>query len=400
MNRFKATYKDENGRQAAFIFDSTIFNKESAEEFLKSRGVQNFFFFFEPSKPVPFGENGVKFSGDVGFDITENNLIPVITEGKDIVIDSNGGDLWESWKIYDSIKALNLNPSIGVIGTCASAAMQILLATENRWVSENSRGLVHNPTIRVIGDDYELRTRANGLEKERLRLANLYVQVSGRELSEIVDLMNAERLLDSDEMLAYNFAKSKIKDFNFSTNINNNEMNEEVKKEMNLLQATLARVLNFLMPPKNIVLQDANGAEIDFGAEVETAEQIAVGLSATIDGAPAEGSHVMPDGRTFVFEAGVLTEIQEAQAGEGEEMEALKAENEGLKKQLAEVQNSLKASRESEKAVKAKAEQEVKNIAEMFDAFKTKFSGEKPEDNLPPETPEGEPKKKLNFKFK
>jgi len=108
----------------------------------------------------------------------------------------------------------------------------------------------------------------------------------------------------------------------------------------------------------------------------------------------------MRDGRTFVFEAGVLTEIQEAQAGEGEEMEALKAENEGLKKQLAEVQNSLKASRESEKAVKAKAEQEVKNIAEMFDAFKTKFSGEKPEDNLPPETPEGEPKKKLNFKFK
>lgn len=400
MNRFKATYKDENGRQAAFIFDSTIFNKESAEEFLKSRGVQNFFFFFEPSEPVLFGENGVKFSGDVGFDITENNLIPVITEGKDVIIDSNGGDLWESWKIYDSIKALNLNPSIGVIGTCASAAMQILLATENRWVSENSRGLVHNPTIHVIGDDYELRTRANGLEKERLRLANLYTQISGKPLDEIINLMNQERLLDSDEMIELNFAKSKVRDFDLgiSNNLKDKEMTEEVKKEMGLIQATLAKVLNFLKPPKNIVLQDANGVEIDFGAEVETEEQITTGLSATIDGAPAEGSHVMPDGRTFVFEAGVLTEIQEAEGGQ-EEVEALRAENEELKRQLAETQNSLKVSRENEKAIKAKAEQEVKNVAKMFEAFKNKFSDGKPEDNLPPADQDA-PKKKLTFKFK
>lgn len=401
MNRFKATYKDENGVQKAYIFDSTVFDKDSASAFMRNQGIQNFFFFFETNEPQPFGENGLKFSGEVGFDITENNLIPAISEGKDIVLDSFGGDLWESWKIYDSIKALGLNPSIGVIGTCASAAMQILLATENRWISENSRGLIHNPTIGVVGDDYFLRSKADQLEKEKLRLANLYAQVSGRELTEILDLMKAEIMLDSDQMLSYNFAKSKIKDFDLSINNNskNEKMNEEVKKEMNLIQATLARVLNFLMPPKNIVLQDANGVEIDFGPEVETEDQIVVGLPATIDGAPAEGSHVMPDGRTFVFEAGVLTAIQEATEETDQTVEELQAEIARLQAENQELQNNLKAAKDAEKAVKAKAEQEVKNVAKMFEDFKNKFSGEKPEDNLPP-VDKTEPVKKLNFKFK
>ena len=401
MNRFKVTYKDEKGTTKAYIFDSTVFDKDSASEFMRNQGIKNFFFFFEPYEPQPFGENGLKFTGGVGFDITENNLIPAISEGKDIILDSFGGDLWESWKIYDSIKALGLNPSIGVIGTCASAAMQILLATENRWISENSRGLIHNPTIGVVGDDYFLRGKADQLEKEKLRLANLYTQVSGRELTEILDLMKAEIMLDSDQMLSYNFAKSKIKDFDLSINNNskNEKMNEEVKKEMNLIQATLARVLNFLMPPKNIVLQDATGVEIDFGPEVETEDQIAVGLSATIDGAPAEGSHVMPDGRTFVFEAGVLTAIQETTEEMDQTVEELQAEIARLQAENQELQNNLKAAKDAEKAIKAKAEQEVKNVAKMFEDFKNKFSGEKPEDNLPP-VDKTEPVKKLNFKFK
>lgn len=401
MNRFKVTYKDEKGATKAYIFDSTVFDKDSAAEFMRNQGIKNFFFFFEPYEPQPFGENGLKFSGEVGFDITENNLIPAISEGKDIVLDSFGGDLWESWKIYDSIKALGLNPSIGVIGTCASAAMQILLATENRWISENSRGLIHNPTVGVVGDDYFLRSKADQLEKEKLRLANLYVQVSGRELTEILDLMKAEIMLDSDQMLSYNFAKSKIKDFdlNINNNSKNEKMNEEVKKEMNLIQATLAKVLNFLKPPKNIVLQDANGVEIDFGLEVETEDQIAVGLPATIDGAPAEGSHVMPDGRTFVFEAGVLTAIQEATEEMDQTVEELQAEIARLQAENQELQNNLKAAKDAEKAIKAKAEQEVKNVAKMFEDFKNKFSGEKPEDNLPP-VDKTEPVKKLNFKFK
>lgn len=396
MEKFKATYKKENGTEGCFIFDSKTYNKEKAEKFLNDNGIKNFFFFFEPNEPVQFGENGLKFSGEVGFDITVSNLIPAINEGKDIIIDSFGGDLWEGWKIYDSIKALNINPSIGVIGTCASAAMQILLATENRWISENSRGLVHNPWVSVIGDDYELRSKADELEKEKLRLANLYASISGKLLPEILDLMKKEILLSSDEMISYNFAKSKVKDLIIDNNSKQDEkMNEDVKKEMNLIQATLAKVLNFLKPPKNIILQDVNGVEIDFGSEVETENQISTGLSATVAGSPAEGKYVMPDGRTFVFEGGILTEIMPAGS---EDVEALKAENEDLKKQLAELQNQLQNSIENEKAIKAKAESEVKTVAKMFEDFKNKFSDDKPVDNL---IPEPEPKQlKMTYKFK
>ena len=71
--------------------------------------------------------------GDVGFDITTNSILDVIKSGKGIILKTYGGDLDEGLRIYDAVKLLGVNPSIGVLGTCASSGMQILLSTENRW---------------------------------------------------------------------------------------------------------------------------------------------------------------------------------------------------------------------------------------------------------------------------
>ena len=70
-----------------------------------------------------------------------------------------------------------------------------------------------------------------------------------------------------------------------------------------------------------LVLQDANGVEIDF-IELAEGDTPEVGAKAEIDGKPAEGEHVSPDGTKWVFEGGELKEIVPAETEEAPAEEA------------------------------------------------------------------------------
>lgn len=392
MNKFLAKYVSQKGVHKSIIFDKTSFNQDDATKYLSEKGIKNFLFSFEPNEPKPFGENSMLFSGEIGFDITSHNLMPCIEEGKGIILDSVGGDLWESWKIHDSIKALRLDPQIGVIGTCASAAVQILLATENRWISPNSRGLVHEAWNCTCGNASDLLHSAESLEKENVRVANLYAQISQRSYIEIRALMKEERMLDADEMLSFNFAKSKTAKFGDVETIEtienkkNEEMTNEEKEQVKGIGEKVNALWNKLFPstPKNIVIQDVNGTEIDFGETVETAEQIAVGDAATIEGVPAEGEYVLEDGTVYVFEAGALVTITPPEEeGDTGELEALRTENDALRTENDALKVESQNAVTSQNEVRAQLEEEVREIKTAFDTFKNKFSDEKPEINVP-----------------
>lgn len=379
-NIFIARYKDKNGVNKTVAFNKSRFNQEDAEKWLNSNDIQNFLFFFEPYEPEPFGENGMLFKGDVGFDITVESLIPYVNEGKEIILDTFGGDLWESWKIYDAIKLLNINPSIGVLGTCASSGMQILLATENRWASKNSRGLIHNPWTFEVGDDNVMRNTAEQLAQEKIQLAELYSAISGDSQEEILDLMKKEIFLNSQQLLDKNFIK-EIRN-NSKPIIQNKKMeNTEAKKKIDSISSSLNWLKNLVSGPKNLLVQDVNGVEIDFPT-IETMEQLTVGLEATIDGGPATGDHVLEDGRTLVFESGELTEIKEEETNEGDEdMDALKQENADLKTEnerlTSEVEankNALNAKQKEFDTFKSETEEKVNNLTTEFEEFKKSYS--------------------------
>ncbi|MBN2215010.1 MAG: hypothetical protein JW723_12280 [Bacteroidales bacterium] len=56
------------------------------------------------------------------------------------------------------------------------------------------------------------------------------------------------------------------------------------------------------------VVQDVDGKELDF-PKVNTPDVIAIGDEATVNGRPASGNYVLPDGTTWKFEKGKLTKI-------------------------------------------------------------------------------------------
>ena len=355
--------------------------KKSASKWLNKNDIKNFLFFFEPYEPVSFGDNGMMFKGDVGFDITTNSLLPQIEAGKDIYLDTFGGDLYEGLKIHDAIKELKTNPHIEAMGTVASSGVQILISTENRYMSANSRLLIHNPWTVAIGDDAELKKEAGELETEKLNLAKLYSNISGKSIDEILDIMKQERFMFLEEARNLNFVKAKTVSKELETNKKDDEMeNKEVEKKIGLIENMLNKVMRVLSPSQNIIVQDVNGVEIDF-PELETAEQIAVGTTATIEGAPANGDYVLASGETYVFESGSLTEIKEAESED--EPEALTEE---ITQEIEDLKTENNILKEDIEAKKTELQNVVSNVAEIqkeLNDFKNKFSSETPEINIP-----------------
>lgn len=355
MDKFLAKYT-ENGIEKAIIFNLTETSKEQAEAWLKNHNIQNFVLITEPKKPEPIGENFLLFSGEVGFDITVDNITDALNQSKCIILDSWGGNFYESLKIYDKIKLTGTNPSIGVMGACASATMQILLSTKNRWATPNSVGAIHNPWAEAQGDNIALSNTAENLLKEKNKLANLYAKETGLDVNVISDMMDKTTIMTAQEMLSMNFIKE------IKTNLNNSSVeqknddmtnNEELMNKVSTMEKVINGLKNlFADAPKvkNIILTEATGKEIEF-PELEDESQIAVGVTANIDGAPANGEFVMAggmhDGKTLVFEAGKLTEIKEPAPETNEEMEALVAENKLLKEQI-EAQNAFRKNAEKQ----------------------------------------------------
>ena len=70
-------------------------------------------------------------------------------------ISSEGGELDIGFAIYDLFRNFENTLNIVVLGNCCSAATIILLAGDNRFISENSYCMIHLGTITVTSEDSE-----------------------------------------------------------------------------------------------------------------------------------------------------------------------------------------------------------------------------------------------------
>ena len=75
MKNFIAKYS-QNGVEKVVSFDASRFDKERAEKLLAANGIKDFFFFFEPIEFTDMPDGSLMVSGEVGFDITLERLIP------------------------------------------------------------------------------------------------------------------------------------------------------------------------------------------------------------------------------------------------------------------------------------------------------------------------------------
>lgn len=290
-------------------------------------------------------------------------------------INSQGGDVDAGFAIYDILRSSGKEITTIIEGQCYSIATVVALAGDVRLATENSGFLIHNPWSQPeAGDAKKMREAANVLDSFQSKLADFYAKSTGLDkdfiLSEMdkdtyMDLSRAKELGFITEVIATVKAVAKINTNNINIMSEQTEVIHAPKGFMNELKAL------FTGKVKALVVKTAADVEVDFTELTDAVP--AVGDVATVDGAPAEGTHVMPDGVTYVFEAGVLTSIEEAAAAP--DLEALVAENESLKEEIASFKSStsesIAAMSEEIKAMKVG----IEATAKTYNGIKALVSG-------------------------
>lgn len=310
-------------------------------------------------------------------------------------IHSPGGYVTEGFAIHDFLRSQKKPITTIIEGMCYSIATVIALAGDTRMMTSNSDFMIHNPWGGAFGDSNEIQKYADDLKKLEQKAADFYAAKTSITADEALEMMKEETFMTPEDALKHGFiteiatvmkavAKfdpSKLKPKS-SKMAKKNKKTKEQKEALSVIDKAMNSLKGIFGgdSPKNKLIQDANGDEIDF-PDLEDDDTPSVGDNATVDGSPADGEYVLPSGETYVFTSGELTEIQEAEDEEeeeedAEEMAQLKKSNEKLKKSLS----KAKAEKKSAEAKAAKAKKAVqeaqKDLEKVRASVKSGFKHE------------------------
>lgn len=316
-------------------------------------------------------------------------------ESFDVIIKSPGGFVDVGFDIYDYIRSLKKPIKTIGIETVASIATVIFMAGDERVLSPKTEFMIHLPTGSVQGTAEEIKNYSDLVLECEKRLLDFYKKTTNLTEEALKPLLKRETFLSAEEAFDLKFATSYEIEHNVVAYLNSksNKMSyltkEEAEKRFQKSEGLLEKILNKLSgkgkgkgaDPKALMVQDANGGEIDFPDLVE-GDTPKAGDKATIDGKDAEGEIVMPSGETYVFTAGELTEIKPAEedtAALKEELENLRTEKEELTNELAEVKSDLSEAVTALKTIQTDLKNLKKSVGSTFNYKSEKERKEKEE---------------------
>jgi ATP-dependent protease ClpP protease subunit len=281
----------------------------------------------------------ININGIIGQDYTYKQFITDYANAGEeairLLIDSPGGFVDEGENIAEFIRQHATRfLSVSNSGDVASIAASIFLALpfEKRFF-DLSKGvaLIHNPMFQPNADESftasELELLTDSMATTEKQIKSYISKQTGADSDVVGALMSINEPLNEAQLQSINFA-NLIK-FQPIALIKKDMNTEELKEQKSMLEKIVA-----LLTPKGkqvgLMLTDANGVQIEF-PEVAEGGTVVEGDKTTAE----PGEYVMADGATYVVAGGAVTEIKPAEApSEGEDMEALKAENAALKAEL------------------------------------------------------------------
>lgn len=147
---------------------------------------------------------------DAEYGVNALSVIDAIAQAGDaktlcVRISSPGGDVFESRAIMAAISRFPGNTVAYIDGICASAATSVALACNEVVMSSGALFMVHCASAMAYGDKTELRDTANLLEKVEGLIVADYTKKTGKDATEIMDMMTRETWMTSAEALANGF---------------------------------------------------------------------------------------------------------------------------------------------------------------------------------------------------
>ncbi len=342
--------------------------------------------------------------GVIGEDFKYTDLLMHLNTAKNsttikLLINSPGGFVDEAEKMRDALDNSGKVLISTNIGDVASAAVELFLsAPKQNRTFDPAKGVfvIHNPFIDpqdggVTGTAAEIEAVAKEMKKLEADLVKQYSKATGTDVSILAGFMGENIPLTPEQIQSLGFATvlqpQQLKAVAKYKPLNTNDMEQkEIIEKLSGFEKVLQKIMSWVRP-KAMLIQDVNGKELDFGDAVNDESQIQPGVTATVDGQPAEGDYTLADGTVLSFAKGALQTVTKP---EGDEMEALKKENEQLKADLA-TANAAKAQLETDfTALKAKTETEITTLKADMLAFRNQFS----KSNIPDNTPSTDPIKR------
>ncbi|MDP9056383.1 MAG: ATP-dependent Clp endopeptidase proteolytic subunit ClpP [Pseudomonadota bacterium] len=120
-------------------------------------------------------------------------------------INSPGGAVTAGMAIHDTMQYIRPRVSTVCIGQAASMGSFLLAAGEKgmRIALPNARIMVHQPSGGAQGMASDIEIQAREILRIRHRMNNLYVQYTGKSLTEIEKSMDRDTFLEAEEAMAF-----------------------------------------------------------------------------------------------------------------------------------------------------------------------------------------------------
>ena len=163
---------------------------------------------------VMSGAIGLPKAATAGMTFSFRDVADEIAQMKDrrsvsVLLNSPGGRVDDAIAIKDTLEKTFNKVEIRIAGLAASAAT-IIASARNAEVTAapGSMYMIHNPWTVAMGDQAELRTTADVLEKRARGIARMYARRTGIPMQDIRSMMDEETWLDAQEALDNGFIDS------------------------------------------------------------------------------------------------------------------------------------------------------------------------------------------------
>lgn len=159
-------------------------------------------------KPVKVKDQGIRITGEIGWDVTLNKVLDQLTDkgDVDVVINSPGGDMFEGLAIYEALRDHPGKVRVKVLGLAASAASLIAMAGDEIEVAESGYIMIHNAWVIAVGNKNQLRETSAKLEEFDTTLSKIYSKRTGIEVADVSKLMDTETWINGEEAVKMGFA--------------------------------------------------------------------------------------------------------------------------------------------------------------------------------------------------
>jgi ATP-dependent Clp protease, protease subunit len=128
--------------------------------------------------------------------------------GEDVTvhINSSGGSVFDANAMSEAVRSYRGRITASIEGLAASAASYFALAADEVVVNPAALVMIHNPWDIEVGDSSAMRRKADMLDKARSTISGQYARKTGREVSEIEGLMDAETWFTASEAVEFGLA--------------------------------------------------------------------------------------------------------------------------------------------------------------------------------------------------